>query len=77
MKCPICKGEMEIEYMSYRVTRQGQPLLVEEVPTWVCERCGEYLVDEEVETAVEEMLDQVDLELTGESPWQEEGEEEE
>ena len=74
MKCLICTGEMEQEYMSYQVTRQGQPLLIEEVPTWVCERCGEYRVDEEVEAAVEEMLDQVELELTGESPWQEEEE---
>lgn len=50
---------MTLELLSYKAERGGQELLVEEVPTWVCEQCDATEVDDDVIEAVEEMLDEL------------------
>ncbi|MFN2137584.1 MAG: YgiT-type zinc finger protein [Candidatus Promineifilaceae bacterium] len=64
-KCPICKGEMVEELLDYDVQLEdGREVRLEEVPTWVCERCDHTIVDEAVIETVEDMLDHLD-ELEG------------
>jgi YgiT-type zinc finger domain-containing protein len=58
--CPYCRGVMSEELMVYKVVRDGQELLVEDVPTWVCQQCEATLVDDEIVEAVEKMV--VDVE---------------
>lgn len=60
MTCPYCRGVMTEESMDYKVVRDSQELLVEDVPTWVCEQCEATLVDDEIVEAVEKMV--VDVE---------------
>ena len=36
MICPECKGEMKEERTSVTLFREGQPVLFEDVPAWVC-----------------------------------------
>jgi hypothetical protein len=38
-------------------------LIVDDVPAWVCEQCGEPLFDEETVDAIQEMLREVDTRL--------------
>ena len=61
MKCPYCKTPMIEEEMTYVVQLEdGQELRLEDVPTWVCERCDHTLVDENVIATVNDMLSHFD-----------------
>lgn len=49
------------ELLDYEVeTEQGTTLRLEEVPTWVCERCDETLVDDAVIETIEDVLAHLD-----------------
>lgn len=61
MKCPYCRGEMNEEFLDYVVEQEdGQQLRLEEVPTWVCEKCDHTELEEEVVEAIEDMLEHLD-----------------
>lgn len=61
MKCPFCNGRMSEELLDYTVELEdGQVVRLEEVPTWVCEKCDHTEVEEEVAEAIEDMLDHLD-----------------
>ncbi|MCA9872405.1 MAG: YgiT-type zinc finger protein [Anaerolineales bacterium] len=67
MKCPYCRGEMREEMLDYVVELEdGQQLRLEEVPTWVCEKCDHTEVEEEVIEAIEDMLEHLDTVQEGE-----------
>ena len=54
------------ELMDYEVeTEEGDTLRLEEVPTWLCERCDETLVDAAVVETIEDVLAHLG-EMTGE-----------
>jgi YgiT-type zinc finger domain-containing protein len=64
--CEICKGPMVQELQDYKVEWEGQELVVEDVPLWVCEQCGYTVVEDDVIEAVEDMLAHMDTVLTDE-----------
>lgn len=47
---------MALEMQNYKAVFGEEAVLVEDVPTWVCDQCGETAVDDDVIEAVEEML---------------------
>lgn len=49
--------------ISYAATRKGYHLIIDEVPAWVCEQCGEPLFDEKTVDAIQEVLQGVDARL--------------
>jgi len=49
--------------MSYTANRAGYHLIIDDVPAWVCEQCGEPLFDEETVDAIQAMLREVDTRL--------------
>ncbi|MBK6324935.1 MAG: YgiT-type zinc finger protein [Chloroflexi bacterium] len=52
---------MHEEFLDYVVEMEdGQKLRLEEVPTWVCEKCDYTEIEEEVGEAIEDMLDHLD-----------------
>lgn len=58
--CEICKAPMEETLQDYIKEIDGQQILVEDVPIWVCEQCGYHEVEEEIIEAVEDMLEHMD-----------------
>ena len=64
--CDICKGTMVQELQDYTVEADGDQILVEDVPIWVCEQCGYSEVEEEVVEAIEDMLEHMDTVLEDE-----------
>ncbi len=60
MECFYCKGTLVRKPVSYTVTRKGYHLIVDAVPAWVCDQCGEVLFDEEAIRAIQDMLEEVD-----------------
>lgn len=63
MECLHCKGKLIQKKVSYTATRQGYHLIIDHVPAWVCEQCGEPLFDEETVDAIQETLREVDLRM--------------
>lgn len=63
MECLHCKGKLVRKKVSYTATRHGYHLIIDQVPAWVCEQCGEPLFDEETVDAIQETLREVDLRM--------------
>ena len=61
MRCPYCKAPMIEEELQFVLQLEdGQELLLEDVPTWVCESCDHTEVEESVIEAVEDMVAHMD-----------------
>nr|HID14428.1 type II toxin-antitoxin system MqsA family antitoxin [Anaerolineae bacterium] len=63
MECLYCKGTLVRKKMSYTATRKGYHLIIDDVPAWVCEQCGEPLFDEETVDAIQEMLREIGVRM--------------
>jgi YgiT-type zinc finger domain-containing protein len=44
------------ENSSYKTEINGEEVVIEDVPVWVCEQCDASLLDEDVIEAIEDML---------------------
>lgn len=64
--CDVCKAPMVQENQDYVVELEDGELLIEDVPIWVCEQCGNSFVEEDVIAAVEDMLEHMDTVVSGE-----------
>jgi YgiT-type zinc finger domain-containing protein len=49
--------------MSYTANRHGYHLIIDNVPAWVCEQCGEPMFGEETVNIIQAMLGEVDKQL--------------
>ena len=61
MECLYCKSNLTHKEISYTVSRQGYHLIIDDVPAWVCEQCGEPLFDEQTVDVIQDMLRAVEL----------------
>lgn len=68
MKCMHCQGEMKRATAPFHIDRKGYHVLLDSVPAWVCEQCGEpYFAEKEVDMiqnvikAIEEKADPLAL----------------
>ena len=43
MQCYYCKGDLKEGKVPYFIRREGYQLVIENVPAYVCQQCGEYL----------------------------------
>jgi len=46
---------------TYTITRKGYHLIVDHVPAWVCEQCGEVLFDEEQVKGIQQLIENADV----------------
>lgn len=63
MECLYCKGVLVRKKVSYTATRQGYHLIIDDVPAWACEQCGEPLFDERTVDAIQEMLREIGIRM--------------
>lgn len=63
MECLYCKGKLERGQVPYAIHRKGYHVVLDCVPAWVCDQCGEFLFDakdvESIQRMVAEMDEQV------------------
>lgn len=53
MKCFICKqGETQDGHTTITLNRAGATIIIKEVPTQICNNCGEYYLSEEISEQV-------------------------
>ena len=60
MECLYCRGTLVHRKTSYTATRQGYHLIIDDLPAWVCDQCGEPLFGERTVDTIQEMLREVD-----------------
>ncbi len=63
MKCAYCQGQLVRKQINYTANRKGYHLIIDDVPAWVCEQCGEPMFDEETVDTIQGMLREVDKRL--------------
>jgi YgiT-type zinc finger domain-containing protein len=68
VECLYCKGTLIRKSVSYTATRKGYHLIIDRVPAWVCEQCGEPLYEEETVEAIQRVLQGVDARLEEAAP---------
>jgi YgiT-type zinc finger domain-containing protein len=64
MQCLYCKGTLVRKKVSYTASRNGYHMIIDDVPAWVCEQCGEPLFEEQAVEAVQGILCEMDLRVT-------------
>ena len=57
-QCEFCNGEMEPRRILARFRYKGQTIYIEDVPAWVCKKCGEEYFDAPVYKRLEEIARQ-------------------
>jgi len=54
-RCEFCEGEMKQRRILARFRYRGQTIYIENVPAWVCDKCGEEYFDAPVYKSLEEI----------------------
>ena len=57
-RCEFCEGEMEQRRVLARFRYKGQTVYIENVPAWVCNKCGEQYFDAPVYKRLERIAQQ-------------------
>jgi len=56
MKCIHCRGEMKRGTTPFHVDRKGYHVLLDAIPAWVCEQCGEAYFEEKEVDAIQDLV---------------------
>ena len=56
MDCLHCGGELKRGLASFTDHRNGYTVVLQEVPAWVCDQCGEPLFDSEAVQGIQNLL---------------------
>lgn len=60
MNCDICKTQMIAVEQDVTAEHEGEPVVIESVPVWLCEQCDNMMMEDEVIEAIEDMLAHLD-----------------
>ena len=61
MKCFFCGGEMKNGKTTYTINKKGYHLLIDDVPAWICEQCGEPYFEGKVVDAIQKLVGALDV----------------
>ena len=56
MKCIHCLGEMKRGTTPFHIDRKGCHLMLDSVPAWVCDQCGETYFEEKEADAIQDLI---------------------
>ena len=54
--CSNCKGTLEEQLTTYTQWYEERLVVIENVPAWVCEQCGETYFDPEIVDRVQQLI---------------------
>lgn len=63
MKCMYCKGKMERGTAPFHVDRNGYHLVLDRVPAFVCQQCGEVYFDEPEVDSIQATIQAMDIQV--------------
>jgi len=56
MKCIHCQGQMKRGTTPFHINRKGCHLVLDNVPAWVCQQCGETYFEEKELDAIQDLI---------------------
>ena len=56
MKCIHCQGQMKRGTTPFHIDRKGCHLILDNVPAWVCQQCGETYFEEKEVDAIQDLI---------------------
>ena len=56
MECSHCKSDLEPGRTTYTANRHGYHLRLDDIPAWICQRCGDPVFEERVVAAIQQLL---------------------
>jgi YgiT-type zinc finger domain-containing protein len=60
MKCIHCQGTMKKGSAPFHIDRRGYHLLLDSIPAWVCQQCGETYFEEREVDSIQELIKTVE-----------------
>ncbi|MBA4369757.1 MAG: hypothetical protein C0403_19190 [Desulfobacterium sp.] len=60
MKCMHCQGKMKKGTAPFHIDRKSYHLILDEVPAWICQQCGEAYFDEPEVDSIQEIIQTVE-----------------
>ena len=60
VKCMYCQGELKKGIAPFHVDRKNLHMVLDAVPAWVCEQCGEIYLDENEAEAIQDLVKTVE-----------------
>lgn len=59
MNCIHCHGQMKCSQAPFHIDRNGYHLVLDAVPAWVCDQCGEEYFEEREVAAIQSTVKQL------------------
>ena len=63
MKCLQCHGTLKRGKAPYTINRKDYHLIIDHLPAWICENCGEPLFEAEEVDVIQEIIKNTDDKL--------------
>ena len=63
MECYYCKGTMVRTKTAYTINKNGYHLVIDDVPAWICQQCGEPYFEGEQVDFIQEIVKSVDSKI--------------
>lgn len=63
MKCLQCQGTLKRGLAPYTINRKNYHLIIDQLPAWICEDCGEPLFEAEEVDVIQEIVKSTDNKL--------------
>ena len=63
MTCIHCQGLMEKGTAPFHIDRNGYHLLLDTIPAWVCQQCGEVYFEEAEVDSIQSLIRTMDTQL--------------
>ena len=60
MECYYCKGDLKEGKVPYFIKRKGYQLVIENVPAYVCQQCGEHLFRGEEVDLIQDIISELE-----------------
>lgn len=54
--CPVCHSKMEHQMTTFTQWVEGRLIVIENVPAWVCEQCGETFYDPDIVERIQNIV---------------------
>ena len=63
MTCIHCQGRMEKGTAPFHIDRNGYHLLLDTIPAWVCQQCGEVYFEEAEVDSIQSLIRTMDTQV--------------
>ncbi len=63
MECYHCKGKLKWGKTPYSINRQSYHVVLDEIPAWICQQCGEPFFESHALKKIQEIIKILDSQI--------------